>query len=315
MSEKKEIVSMAPAAALELLTKAGQEDMTEEQQLIREILEEDKEDNSDDMELMRIKLPAGGTNKFEMGEKGQDEEDFEAVVLVVQTNRGYWPRQGQGNPPMCSSSDGKIGKIALELDDEDEKAAKEARPVVHPMFKLGKQAAYDCSTCDLNEWGSAHLHKGGGRGKACKEMRRLLVVIKGWQMPSILSLPPTSIKNWKLYSTRLKNDQSYYFAVRTEFKLEEAQATTGDKYSVVQLMDTEKLSPEELAAVRIMRKAYKDFIAEMEVTGDDYSEEGNTGNGGGGTYIEGTAEPSDEPPPADWQQEAEPPEDTSDVLF
>lgn len=48
--------------------------------------------------------------------------------------------------------------------------------------------------CPKFEWGSA---EGGGRGKACKERRRLaLIPADGTSEMLLASIPPTSLKNW-----------------------------------------------------------------------------------------------------------------------
>jgi len=51
-----------------------------------------------------------------------------------------------------------------------------------------------CSSCEKFEWGS---DPNGGRGKACKERRRLaLMPADGSAEMCLLSIPPTSLKNW-----------------------------------------------------------------------------------------------------------------------
>ena len=312
MSENTELAkadALNPNTALAVLSTVKFDELSIEEQMIQEILKEDEEDNSSDLELLRIKLPTGTSNKFEMGDPSQEQETFSAVVLLVQPTRGYWPKRGQGDPPLCSSSNGITGKVRQDPDQEAMEAARDAKPVRHPLFKAEKPA-YECATCTLNEWESAHEHMGGGRGKACKEMRRALIYIDGWKMPSLLSLPPTSIKPWRVYVSRLQNAKSYYFAVRSEFKLESKTAATGDKYSAIQVMDTARLSPEELAAVRIIRKSYKSHVEGLEIGAEDYISEDDSK-----TYTVGSSQVEEnQPPPADWQQR-EPPPDTSSVLF
>lgn len=55
-----------------------------------------------------------------------------------------------------------------------------------------------CASCDLFQFGSAD----NGKGKACKEVRRLALVpvdgIEGGEM-ALLSVPVTSVKNWSNY--------------------------------------------------------------------------------------------------------------------
>lgn len=57
-----------------------------------------------------------------------------------------------------------------------------------------KKQSEACAGCALFEWGS---DPNGGRGKACKERRRLaLIPADGTAEMCLLSIPPTSLKNW-----------------------------------------------------------------------------------------------------------------------
>jgi len=52
----------------------------------------------------------------------------------------------------------------------------------------------DCKSCEKFEWGS---DPNGGRGKACKERRRLaLIPADGTSEMIVASIPPTSLKGW-----------------------------------------------------------------------------------------------------------------------
>jgi hypothetical protein len=63
-----------------------------------------------------------------------------------------------------------------------------------PHAESTKPQHTDCGTCPNFEWGS---DPNGGRGKACKERRRLaLIPADGTAEMVLLSIPPTSLKNW-----------------------------------------------------------------------------------------------------------------------
>jgi hypothetical protein len=58
-----------------------------------------------------------------------------------------------------------------------------------------------CIDCEKFDWGS---DPNGGRGKACKERRRLaLIPADGSAETVLLSIPPTSIKNWSNYVSKI----------------------------------------------------------------------------------------------------------------
>lgn len=62
----------------------------------------------------------------------------------------------------------------------------------HEMAK--EKQATDCKSCEKFEWGS---DPNGGRGKACKERRRLaLIPANGTSEMILCSIPPTSLKGW-----------------------------------------------------------------------------------------------------------------------
>ena len=282
-----ELANRSPLTILSELTGMAPAEMTDEEQYIQTIMDEDGEGDVEDLELARIKLGAGGGGDFLMGDKTDKESTFDAIVLIAQKTRGYWPKRGLGNPPLCSSSDGTYGTFAIEPDEDDLEAAKSADSP-HSYFVVGPQKRFDCSTCALNEWGSEHQEGRSGRGKACKEMRRLLILINGWSMPAILTLPPTSLRTWEGYRSRLISKRSAVFAVWTKFELEQAEATGGEKYDTVQVTDTGSLDLSTLKAVREVRKAWASHVKSMDVVGDDYEMGDGSDTNGGGRYIEGT---------------------------
>lgn len=59
----------------------------------------------------------------------------------------------------------------------------------------------DCASCPMFEWGS---DPNGGRGKACKERRRMAMIpADGASEMVLLSIPPTSLKNWANHVARV----------------------------------------------------------------------------------------------------------------
>lgn len=63
-----------------------------------------------------------------------------------------------------------------------------------PHAEAKEKQAEDCKSCEKFEWGS---DPNGGRGKACKERRRLaLIPADGTSEMIVASIPPTSLKGW-----------------------------------------------------------------------------------------------------------------------
>lgn len=58
-----------------------------------------------------------------------------------------------------------------------------------------------CSDCPMNQWESATNADGdSSKGKACKEMIRLFLMLEGCDIPYQLVLPPSSIKSFSKYA-------------------------------------------------------------------------------------------------------------------
>lgn len=239
------------------------------------ILAEMADDNAAyDMQPARVKIAPGGSGQFLMNEESA--KNFTAIVAISQKIRGYWPGSGTGSPPLCSSPDGAHGYFADRPDQRQiEDAMKAKRP--HPGVQLfiAQDAvwpdSYSCIVCDLAQWGSEYQRRGGaGKGQACKSMRRLLLLIDGWALPALMSLPPTSIRVWDAYCSSLAARRGAYFAVRTLFELDTAQSLSGDKYNVVRVSVAGRVSDADLPAVSEIRRQYRELVGGLPVQSDEY---------------------------------------------
>ncbi len=68
-----------------------------------------------------------------------------------------------------------------------------------PLNPNGEIARRECATCPMNKWGSA---ANGGKGKACREKRLLLVLRDGEALPVVVVAPPTSLLSVGQFETR-----------------------------------------------------------------------------------------------------------------
>lgn len=259
------------STALMQLTQNGTK-LTEAEILIMQEMQDD--DAAFDMQPSRVKIAPGGIGQFLMGD--ETAKKFTAVVALSQKIRGYWPSAGTGAPPVCSSPNGRIGFFADAPSDKQIEDAMGAR-VAHPGVVLVTQQDaefpdhFDCAVCPMNQWGSEHQRKGtGGKGKACKEMRRLLLLIDGWTLPALMSLPPTSIRAWDTYCSGLAAKRSAYFAARTTFELDSAQALSGETYNIVKVSSAGPVDAEHLPLVAELRQQYRELVGGMPVVADEY---------------------------------------------
>jgi hypothetical protein len=124
-------------------------------------------------------------------------KDDKAPVVVVQSifeNQLYRDRYDPNNiqPPIC---------YAFGETDDDLRPHPESAEPQHET----------CKGCPKNEWGS---DPGGGKGKACKNVRRLGLMsaadlAEPEKLPAaevvLAKLPVTSVKNWSSYANQIAN--------------------------------------------------------------------------------------------------------------
>lgn len=268
----------------------GENNLTEIEQMILAEMQEDV--GAFKPSLARIKIAPGGIGQFLMGD--ETVKSFTGIVALSQIIRGYWPGSGTGDAPLCSSPNGLQGIFAEPTDKQFGEATKARRP--HPgIIALSEQRplpdAFDCATCPLNEWGSEHQRRGGkGKGKACKEMRRLLVIPDGWALPAIMSLPPTSIGIWDDFCSAQASKKNAYFAARVKFSLDTREANGGEKYNVVNISPEGKITDKDkLLLVSAIRREFREFISTSPVENNEYEVVD-----AGSATVEASAAPDDD---------------------
>lgn len=244
-------------------------------ELERMILEESAQDiASYDPIPTKITIAPGGINVYSTSD-GDTMKSLHAIIAVSQKARAYWPEKGTGSPPMCASQDGSHGVVAPEITDAQYRAAITAREP-HPIIKLMDAdkpipVHFDCAACPMAQWGSVHQGGATGKGQACKALRRLVVLIDGWAQPALLTLPPTSLRNFDLYASSLSRQKSAYFAVRTKFTLESQKSNNGEPYSIAALaVESPLKDKDEIMAVIEIRRQFSELVRGMPIDGNEY---------------------------------------------
>ena len=191
----------------------------------------------------RARIPAGGGKAFDII-TGDDDLDtsvptFQGVISFCHATNALFDRSDDrmDKPPICQSSDGINGI------DEDGVVKK-------------------CEDCPQNQWGSDSK---GGEGKECKNMRRLYILADGCNIPLVMTLPPTSIRNWEDYRSTIAINRNVPSDVVTEFSLTSETSAQGKPYSIVKFKAVGALSNEN-------RLAVKELSPEQDLTiaNDDY---------------------------------------------
>lgn len=174
--------------------------------------------------LTPIKIPSGGTQAWTVPTLlgPEVEKELEGIIVWFTPSRGYWPQAygegGGGSPPQCASSDGLIG--------------------------VGNPGG-SCHDCHLNQYETAEK----GRGKACKEMRQVFLLLPGSLLPVRLQCSPASIAPFKNYMLTLANSALAYHRVVSAIALTAERNSDGMVYSKIVPRFVRKLIPEEVAAL------------------------------------------------------------------
>lgn len=200
------------------------------------------------IEFDRVKIPSGGGLAFEVPGDNPDDPDMvkeiTGVIVDHHAVNAYWAVKyaGENNPPDCSSMDGKEGVTA----DGTRKA---------------------CNSCPMNDWGSDE----DGRGKACKNMRRIYILPEGEMFPLLLTLPPTSLKNFSNYLAKriiAKGRRSH--TVLTRVSLKKAVSGGGITYSQAVFALAGVLNNEDALNITEYAQGIKVVTRKLDVMSDEY---------------------------------------------
>ena len=181
------------------------------------------------------------------------EKELTGVIVFTHRLNAYWPNgndprgMDESRIPLCSSMDGKIG-------------VNNATGEVVP-----------CESCPFNEYGSGVRDDGtAARGKACKNMRRVYMVMDGDPNYYLLTVPPTSIKDVNKALQKIIASRSTYTSQVVTLKLIKQQSRDGKDYSKVVLTKAGPLPPAAAIAAKEIRAEIKRQYKTMTITLGDY---------------------------------------------
>lgn len=209
-------------------------------------------DEGSGIECRRIKMPSGGALAFEVeGEDGDADyvKEIQGVILFTHRVNGYWSKalgNGEGGtPPDCSSMDGKMGINATTGE------------------------CISCDTCPLNQYGTDPK---GGDGKACKNMRRLYLMVSGDPNCYLLTVPPTSIKDVNKKLKALLANGTPYIGMVVNIKLTKETSKGGVDYAKIVLNKAGLLPAGVVAQAKELRHQMKDKFKEMSINAAEYNQ-------------------------------------------
>lgn len=177
---------------------------------------------------------------------GEKHATFRGTILDISRVNAWWEQSfdetGGGVPPDCFSMDG-----------------------VTPDPFSGKRQNKECRSCGQNAFGSD-----GGRGKACKNMKRVHILLEGEMLPHRLTIPPSNLKAIDLYVSLLTSKGIPYQLVTTEFALNKAKNKDGITYAEIQMKNvgvTDSL--EEARRVKELRNEFLGVMRGQEIKVDE----------------------------------------------
>lgn len=211
-----------------------------------------------------IKIPSGGGLAFELPGETEDspaaEKELVGIIVDHHPVNAYWETEydGSNNQPNCSSFDGKTG---LDADSGEVRS---------------------CASCPFNQFGSDIR---GGKGKACKNMHRIYILMSGQVIPMLLTLPPTSLAAWRNYiGKKVVVRGKRPWMVMTKITLKKEKNDNGIAYSQAVFTKVADLTPEECAAIKPMAESFKaltrsdimqsadTFVEAPQATGETFTE-------------------------------------------
>jgi len=200
--------------------------------------------------LPQIKILHAGALRFEIpGEevgKTKQVEDFEGIIIDQHPCNAFWEQSfaesGGGVLPACSSLNGKVGS------------------------EHG-----DCLSCSRNQFGSGLNDAGESTaGKACKNMKRLHILLDGHELPYRLTLPPTSIKEADTFFCALVDRQIPMTTIRVRFSLADAQSSQKIHYSRIEFSAVGQIEIEKYMEIQKFLKDHLTQIRGQEIRPDEY---------------------------------------------
>lgn len=230
------------------LTEATPKDvlaLAEQDEELKLMLEEDLKDSMDGVQprLLAIKIMRE-TPKFQFPDE-QIKDSFTGIIVDSHPANAYWSDKTE-RKPTCWSYDGKVP----------------SPDVPEPKSSL-------CGSCPLNRFGS---DPDGGKGKACKNMRRLVILLEGESFPMRLTLPPSSLKAYDEYVTKLLYRHLPVNAVVTRFELERVMTDSGYEVSRIKLSVVRVLNKEEFMEIRKLKELAVQRRSEEIVREEEYDD-------------------------------------------
>ena len=198
------------------------------------------EDEINQGDLERIKIPSGGSIFWEMPTLSGPEsvKEFEGIIVAWKRSRSYWKDKylGGGEKPDCRSTDGITG--------------------------IGNPGG-ECDRCQLARWQN-------DEAPDCTDQRILFILKADSILPIVFVLPPTSIPVMRKYMLKLTSRKIPHFAVITQFKLEKMNNPNGQPYARISPLLVRSLDKDEMLTMSNYSFMIKNLVQKTHAEPEDY---------------------------------------------
>lgn len=214
-------------------------------------------------DLTRLTMPSGRAQRYRWEvptlEGDSDAvEEVRGIVVLHKPTRGYWPLSidegGSGNPPSCSSQDGKVGRGKPWATKDD-------------PYPEGDDRKQLCAECPHSQFGSAP----DGRGQACSQRTMIFVLAETGFLPFVIGAPAKSLQPFRRYMMALGNQGIHYASVVTGFKLRKDSNQQGIEHAVLEPYLAARLDPAAVEAAKTYAAALR---PQFEAVAADFGDVG-----------------------------------------
>jgi len=184
-----------------------------------------------------ISVKHAGVNKIEIPAPIGEEENplvtaIEGVMVYQYLTKAYWKAEmseGGGGAPDCASLDG------LTPYTKDPQAEK-------------------CFNCPLNKFGTRQK----GRGKACRDIKRVILLMEGHELPLRLSISSSNIRSLDQYLNDVRDRGMPIGTMLTRVKAVGAENADGVKFTGIEFSTIRQLKADEIRDVMAAKRAYQE---------------------------------------------------------
>lgn len=210
-------------------------------------------------DLTKVTVPLGGGLAFNVmtPEGPSSEQTLTGIMLLAQDGKALFLKsmeEAPNSPPACYSNDAVTG--------------------IGDPFETGQVSEHNCAVCPFNVFGSAT--RGSGKGKACKDTKPIYLLEPGCVLPTIVQVPPTSLKHVNKFMGTLCKGGVVYYGVVVEIGLAQEQ-NPPPVHSVLTFKSVSVIPKAERLAVKEFRTIFEQF-ARAAVPSQETTAEPTPGN-------------------------------------